>query len=40
MMAAEGLAVQLACRVLKVSESGYYVRPARAPSARFIQRIR
>ncbi len=35
-MAAEGLAVQLACRVLAVSESGYYPRRTRAPSARSI----
>lgn len=28
-MAAEGLAVQLACRVLAVSESGYYARRTR-----------
>ena len=36
-MAAEGLPVQLACRVLAVSESGNYVRRSRAPSARFIR---
>ncbi len=36
-MAAEGLAVQLACRVLAVSESGYYARRTRAPSARSIR---
>ena len=36
-MAAEGLAVQLACRVLQVSESGYYARRSRAPSSRFIR---
>jgi hypothetical protein len=30
-MAAEGRAVQLACRVLAVSESGYYARRTRAP---------
>jgi len=36
-MAAEGLPVHLACRVLEVSESGYYARRSRAPSARFIR---
>lgn len=36
-MAAQGLAVQLACRVLAVSESGYYARRSRAPSARSIR---
>jgi putative transposase len=36
-MAAQGLSVQLACRVLEVSESGYYARRSRAPSARAIR---
>jgi putative transposase len=36
-MAAQGLSVQLACRVLAVSESGYYARRSRAPSARSIR---
>jgi transposase InsO family protein len=36
-MAAEGMSVQLACRVLEVSESGFYARRERAPSARFIR---
>jgi hypothetical protein len=38
-MAAEGLPVQLACRVLEVSESGCYARRSRAPSARFIRHV-
>jgi transposase InsO family protein len=36
-MAAEGLSVQLACRMLEVSESGYYAWRSRAPSARAIR---
>ena len=36
-MAAEGFVVQLACRVLEVSESGYYARRTRAPSARSLR---
>jgi putative transposase len=36
-MAQEGLPVQLACRVLEVSESGYYARRSRAPSPRSIR---
>ena len=36
-MATEGLPVKLACRVLEVSESGYYVRRSRPPSARAIR---
>jgi hypothetical protein len=34
MMAGEGLAVQMAARVLDVSESGYYEFRSRGPSAR------
>lgn len=37
MMAAEGLPVQLACRVLTVSESGFYAAHDRPPSARAIR---
>jgi putative transposase len=36
-MAAEKLPVQLVCRVLNVSESGFYAWRKRAPSARSIQ---
>ena len=36
-MAAEGCSVLLACRVLAVSESGYYAQHARPPSARAIR---
>ena len=36
-MAEQGLPVQLACRVLHVSESGYYARRSRAPSPRSIR---
>ncbi len=36
-MAAQGLSVQLACRVLEVSQSGYYARRSRAPSVRSIR---
>ena len=39
MIAAHGLPVQLACRVLNVSESGYYARRSRAPSARAIRHV-
>jgi hypothetical protein len=36
-MAAGGLPVQLACRVLAVSESGYWAQHDRPPSARSIR---
>jgi putative transposase len=36
-MAAENLPVQVACRVLAVSESGYYARLTRAPSERAVR---
>jgi putative transposase len=36
-MATEGLPVKLACRVLQVSESGYYARRSRPPSPRSIR---
>jgi len=36
-MATEGLPVKLACRVLKVSESGYYTRRSRPPSVRSVR---
>ena len=39
MIAAQGLPVHLACRVLNVSESGYYARRSRAPSARAIRHV-
>ncbi len=37
MLASEGLSVQIACRVLGVSESGYSAWRKRAPSARAVQ---
>ena len=37
MAAGDGLPVQLACRVLGVSESGYYAALSRPPSARAIR---
>jgi hypothetical protein len=36
-MAAEGLSVQVACRIVGVSESGYYAQRKRAPSARALR---
>jgi putative transposase len=36
-IARQGLPVQLACRVLVVSETGYYARRSRSPSARSIR---
>jgi putative transposase len=36
-MATEGLPVKLACRVLKVSESGFYARRSRPPSGRSVR---
>jgi putative transposase len=36
-MATEGLSVKLACRVLKVSESGYYAKRTRPPSVRSVR---
>ncbi len=36
-MAAEKLPVQVACRVLGVSESGYYEHRKRAPSERAVR---
>ncbi len=36
-MAAEGHAVMLACRILAVSESGFYAQRHRPPSARAIR---
>lgn len=36
-MAAEGLPVQVACRLLEVTESGYYAGRSRAPSAREVR---
>lgn len=37
MIAAEDLPVQVACRVLSVSESGFYEHRDRAPSERAIR---
>jgi hypothetical protein len=36
-MAAEGIPVEVACRVLDVSTSGYYAFRSRPPSARSIR---
>ncbi len=38
-MAGEGLPVQLATRVLRVTDSGYYAWRSRAPSARAIRHV-
>jgi hypothetical protein len=38
-MAGEGLPVQLATRVLGVTDSGYYAWRNRAPSARAIRHV-
>ena len=35
-LAADGMHVAVACRVLRVSTSGYYERVMRAPSARAV----
>ena len=38
-MAAEDHSIQVACRVLAVSESGYYVQHGRPPSARAVRHV-
>jgi len=38
-MATERLPVKLACRVLEVSESGYYARRSRPPSVRSVRHV-
>ena len=39
MIVSQGLPIQTACRVLGVSESGYYARRGRPPSARTIRHM-
>lgn len=38
-MAVEGRSIQAACRILAVSESGFYARRPRPPSARAIRHV-
>jgi transposase InsO family protein len=38
-MAAEGAEIELACRVLRVSASGFYAQRCRPPSARFLRHL-
>ena len=39
MIAAEGLSIELACRALAVSASGFYARRSRPPSARALRHV-